>query len=396
MVYKDSANKKSNQQNLGVIRSSNLCSEIIEYSDSKEYACCTLASIGLPAFMNKDNIFDYQHLGYVVGVITRNLNSVIDKNFYPVPETELSNKKPRPLGIGVQGLADVYCMMKLPFDSDGAKLVNEKIFATIYYYAMKMSIELAKEHAIYIKTNIHYTNPIEKDILDLETKRKTHKGSYSSFIGSPLSQGKFQFDLWEREPICEINNELVLDWDNVRKDVMAHGARNSLLLAPMPTASTSQILCNNECIEPFTTNIYARSTLAGTFEVINKHLLKDLIELGIWNNDIKNKLILNRGSIQNIPEIPKEIKDIYKTTWELKQKQIIDQSIDRGKYICQSQSLNLFMEEPTFNKLSAMHFYTWENGLKTGLYYLRTKAKAVAQQFTVDPLLKNDCEYCTS
>ena len=395
MLFKDSANKKSNQQNLGVIKSSNLCSEIIEYSDSKEYACCTLASIGLPAFIQY-GVFDYNKLGKVVGVITRNLNIVIDKNFYPVVETELSNKRHRPLGIGVQGLADVFCILKLPFDSEEAKLVNEKIFATIYYFAMKTSIDLAKEYAEELKDTIKYDTLVEKQILDTVLKRKTHRGSYSSFIGSPLSQGKFQFDLWNKEPIVNISDRLQLDWDTLRSDVIEYGARNSLLLAPMPTASTSQILCNNECIEPFTTNIYARSTLAGTFEVINKHLLKDLGELGLWTPEMKNRLIINRGSIQNIPSIPDNIKAIYKTSWELKQRQLIDHSIIRGKYVCQSQSLNLFMEEPTFTKLSAMHFYSWENGLKTGLYYLRTKAKAVAQQFTVDPLQKNDCEFCSS
>lgn len=397
MLYKDSANKKSNQQNLGMIKSSNLCSEIIEYSDSKEYACCTLASIGLPAFVNDDGIMDYEKLGNVVRVITRNLNNVIDKNFYPVPETEISNKKHRPLGIGVQGLADVYCKMKLPFDSEAANLVNEKIFATIYYYAMEMSIEIAQEHSEQINSgNIRTKNRIEEEVLQLEKSRESHRGAYSSFIGSPLSQGKFQFDLWDAEPISNISDTLVLDWDKLRKNVVEHGARNSLLLAPMPTASTSQVLCNNECIEPFTTNIYARSTLAGTFEVVNKHLLRDLISLKLWNQETKNKLVLNRGSIQNIQDIPQQIKDVYKTSWELKQRHLIQQSITRGKYVCQSQSLNLFMEDPTFSKLSAMHFFSWENGLKTGLYYLRTKAKAVAQQFTVDPKLKNDCEFCSS
>ena len=395
MLYKDSANKKSNQQNLGIIKSSNLCSEIIEYSDSKEYACCTLASIGLPAFI-ENGVFNYNQLGEVVGVITRNLNLVIDKNFYPVVETEISNKRHRPLGIGVQGLADVFCILKMPFDSEEAKLVNEKIFATIYYFAMKMSIDLAKEYAEELKGDIIWNTPVEKEVLDSVLKRKTHKGSYSSFIGSPLSEGKFQFDLWNKSPIVNISDRLQLDWDKLRADVMGYGARNSLLLAPMPTASTSQILCNNECIEPFTTNIYARSTLAGTFEVINRHLLKDLGELGLWTPELKNRLIANRGSIQNIQNIPDNIKAIYKTSWELKQRQLIDHSIIRGKYVCQSQSLNLFMEEPTFSKLSAMHFYSWENGLKTGLYYLRTKAKAVAQQFTVDPLLNNDCEFCSS
>ena len=354
LLYKDSCNKKSNQQNIGVIKSSNLCTEILEYSDHKEYACCTLASIGLPTFV-ENGVFNYTKLLEVSKVITRNLDKIIDKNFYPIPETELSNQRHRPIGIGVQGLADVYMKLNIAFDSPEATRTNKEIFATIYYGAMSASIELAKNY-----------------------------GTYSTYKGSPISKGIFQFDLWKTEPV-EKAGDLKFNWDNLREKVKTIGVRNSLLLAPMPTASTSQILGNNECIEPYTSNIYVRRTMAGDFIIINRYLMADLQALKLWNTDMKERIIYNHGSIQNIDSIPDDIKAKYKTVWEISQKVLIDQAADRGIYICQSQSLNLFIEKPTINNLSSMHLYSWSKGLKTGIYYLRTKSKAFAQQFTIDP-----------
>ncbi len=348
ILYKDAANTKSNQQNLGTIRCSNLCTEIIEYSDDKETAVCNLASLSLPRFV-EGNKFNFEKLIEITKIVTRNLNKVIDGNYYPIPETKRSNERHRPIGLGVQGLADVFMMLGLPFESEMAKLLNKNIFETIYYAAMVASCELAK--------------------ID---------GAYETFKGSPLSQGKFQFDLWDVAPSERY------DWEALRKEVMEHGVRNSLLLAPMPTASTSQILGNNECFEPYTSNIYNRRVLSGEFAVVNKHLLKDLGKLGLWNDNMKQRLIAANGSVQNIEEIPADLKEIYKTVWEIKQKNVIDMSADRGAFICQSQSLNLFVEQPNFAKLSSMHFYTWKKGLKTGMYYLRTKAAADAIKFTVD------------
>jgi ribonucleoside-diphosphate reductase alpha subunit len=348
ILYKDAANLKSNQQNLGTIRCSNLCTEIIEYSDDKETAVCNLASLSLPRFVEGKK-FNFDKLVEVTKIVTRNLNKVIDGNYYPIPETKTSNMRHRPIGLGVQGLADVFMMLGLPFESDMAKLLNKNIFETIYYAAMVASCELAK--------------------ID---------GAYETFKGSPLSKGKFQFDLWDVAPSDRY------DWDALRKEVMEHGVRNSLLLAPMPTASTSQILGNNECFEPYTSNIYNRRVLSGEFAVVNKHLLKDLGKLNLWNDSMKQRIIAANGSVQNIEEIPADLKEIYKTVWEIKQKNVIDMSADRGAYICQSQSLNLFVEQPNFAKLSSMHFYTWKKGLKTGMYYLRTKAAADAIKFTVD------------
>jgi ribonucleoside-diphosphate reductase alpha subunit len=353
ILYKDAANNKSNQKNLGTIRCSNLCTEIIEYSDDKETAVCNLASLSLPRFV-EDGKFNFDKLVEVTKIVTRNLNKVIDGNYYPIPETQTSNMRHRPIGLGVQGLADVFMMMNLAFDSEMAKLLNRNIFETIYYAAMSASCELAK-----------------KD------------GAYETFKGSPLSQGLFQFDLWNETPSDRY------DWDALRKDVMEFGVRNSLLVAPMPTASTSQILGNNECFEPYTSNIYNRRVLSGEFAVVNKHLLKDLVKLGLWNDNMKQRIIAANGSVQNIEEIPADLKDIYKTVWEIKQKHIIDMSADRGAFICQSQSLNLFVEQPNFAKLSSMHFYTWKKGLKTGMYYLRTKAAADAIKFTVDAAVLN-------
>jgi ribonucleoside-diphosphate reductase alpha subunit len=348
ILYKDAANTKSNQQNLGTIRCSNLCTEIIEYSDDKETAVCNLASLSLPRFVEAGK-FNFEKLVEITKIVTRNLNKVIDGNYYPIPETKRSNERHRPIGLGVQGLADVFMMLGLPFESDMAKLLNKNIFETIYYAAMVASCELAKVD-----------------------------GAYETFKGSPLSEGKFQFDLWDVAPSERY------DWDALRKEVMEHGVRNSLLLAPMPTASTSQILGNNECFEPYTSNIYNRRVLSGEFAVVNKHLLKDLGKLGLWNDNMKQRLIAANGSVQNIEEIPADLKEIYKTVWEIKQKNVIDMSADRGAFICQSQSLNLFVEQPNFAKLSSMHFYTWKKGLKTGMYYLRTKAAADAIKFTVD------------
>jgi ribonucleoside-diphosphate reductase alpha chain len=348
ILYKDHANRKSNQKNLGTIKSSNLCTEIMEYTDKDEVAVCNLASIALPKFI-EDGKFNHQKLYEVTKVITRNLNKIIDINFYPVPEAERSNKRHRPIGIGVQGLADAFILLRMPFESEEARGLNEDIFETIYFAAMTASMELAKE-----------------------------EGAYETFKGSPLSKGIFQFDMWGVTP--KSNR---WDWNALRADVKKHGARNSLLLAPMPTASTSQILGNNECFEPYTSNIYTRRVLSGEFAVVNKHLLKDLVRLGLWNNQMRDNIISGKGSIQHIAEIPQHIKDLYKTVWEIKQKAIIEMSADRGAYICQSQSLNLHIQDPNFGKLTSMHFYAWKKGLKTGMYYLRTKAAADAVQFTL-------------
>jgi ribonucleoside-diphosphate reductase alpha chain len=350
MLYKDAANKKSNQQHLGTIRSSNLCTEIIEYTSPDEIAVCNLASISLPRFAT-GRTFDFKKLFEITKVITRNLNKIIDGNYYNLQETRNSNFRHRPIGIGVQGLADVFCLLRLPFESEEARILNKNIFETIYFGALTASLELAKQD-----------------------------GAYESFKGSPLSKGIFQFDMWDVTPTDR------WDWDTLRKEIMEHGVRNSLLLAPMPTASTSQILGNNECFEPFTSNIYNRRVLSGEFVVVNKHLLRDLVDAGIWNDSVKNKLIAANGSVQNIAEIPASLKDLYKTVWEIKQRTIIDMSKDRGAYVCQSQSLNLFVDQPNFAKLTSMHFYAWESGLKTGMYYLRTKAAADAIKFTVDQM----------
>ena len=348
MLYKDAANSKSNQQNLGTIKSSNLCTEIIEYTSPDEVAVCNLASIALPRFVINGS-FDQQKLYEVTYQATLNLNKIIDNNYYPVEEAQHSNLRHRPIGLGVQGLADAFILLRLPFESDLAKMLNKNIFETIYFAAMTASKDLA------IK-----------------------EGAYETFHGSPLSKGKFQFDLWNEQP----SNRW--DWDSLRKEVMEHGVRNSLLLAPMPTASTSQILGNNECFEPYTSNIYSRRVLSGEFIIVNKHLLKDLVSLGLWNNDMKNRIIAANGSIQKITEIPADLKELYKTVWEIKQRNLIDMAADRGAFICQSQSLNLFVDNPTTSKLTSMHFYGWKKGLKTGMYYLRSQAATQAVQFTIE------------
>ena len=403
LCFKDASNNKSNQQNLGTIKSSNLCTEIIEYSSPTEYAVCNLASIGLSNFVNRETReFDYNMLHSVTKTITKNLNKVIDLNYYPVPETEKSNKLHRPIGIGVQGLADVFVLMKVGFDSLEAEEINERIFETIYHASLETSCEIAQKRDNLISELIDINEKLENsnesnenlvsrqqeliNILKLipeEEARETYLGTYSSYIGSPMSKGLLQFDLWGKEPYGS------WDWKTLKENISRYGVRNSLLLAPMPTASTSQILGNNECIEPFTSNIYIRRTLAGEFVVVNKYLIADLLELNLWNEDLKNQIIKNNGSVQDIDIIPDNIKAIYKTVWEVGNKALINNAAIRGKYICQSQSLNLFMDKPDFNKLSSMHFYSWERGLKTGIYYLRTKPVAQAQQFTIEPENKN-------
>ena len=418
LLYKDACNKKSNQQNLGTIKSSNLCSEIIQYSDKMETAVCNLASIALPACVNlidpKCPVFDFEKLHRIAGILTYNLNRVIDINFYPTSKTKTSNDKHRPIGIGVQGLADVFMMMNMPFTSTDARELNKRIFETIYHGALQESCNLAKTD-----------------------------GPYESFMGSPASQGILQFDMWTASvnapasanastidasvnastidasvnapastidasastgAVKEISNSGMYDWPKLKKEIVFHGLRNSLLIAPMPTASTSQILGYNECIEPITSNIYSRRTLAGEFILMNKYLVKDLLELGQWNEKIKNNIIANNGSVQHIESIPKEIREKYKTVWELPMRSIIDMAADRGVYVCQSQSLNLWLEDPNYNSLTAMHFHSWTKGLKTGIYYLRRRGRHQAQQFTIEPT-KNEgtnkpddtiCESCSA
>jgi len=355
MLYKDHANRKSNQKNLGTIRCSNLCTEIIEYTSPDEVAVCNLASIALPKYVI-DGKFDHQRLFEVTYVATKNLNKIIDRNYYPVKEARYSNLRHRPIGLGVQGLADTFVKLRLPFDSNEAKQLNKDIFETIYYAALTASKDLAKEY-----------------------------GPYETYQGSPISQGIFQFDMWGVKPSDR------WEWDVLREEIKKYGVRNSLLVAPMPTASTAQILGNNECFEPFTSNMYMRRVLSGEFPVVNKYLLKDLVELGLWNNEMKQKIMAHNGSIQNIPEIPDNLKAIYKTVWEIKQKDLIDMAADRGAFIDQSQSLNIFMENPTYAKMTSMHFYAWRKGLKTGMYYLRTKTVS-AHKFTVDYNLLNQAE----
>ena len=349
ILYKDACNIKSNQKNLGTIKSSNLCTEIVEYTSHDEVAVCNLASIALNKFVKDDMTYDHKKLYEITKVITRNLNKVIDVNYYPVEEARNSNMRHRPIGIGVQGLADTFILMRHAFDSPEAKKLNEEIFETIYFGAMEASMEIAKE-----------------------------EGTYKTYEGSPVSKGIFQFDMWGIAPSSKR-----WDWTKLKREVKKHGVRNSLLLAPMPTASTSQILGNNECFEPYTSNIYTRRVLSGEFIVVNKHLLKDLIKLNLWNESMKDRLMEANGSIQGIKEIPDDIKLLYRTVWEVSQKSIIDMAADRGAYICQSQSMNIHMQDANFGKLTSMHFHAWKKGLKTGLYYLRTKAAADAIKFTI-------------
>jgi ribonucleoside-diphosphate reductase alpha chain len=349
MLYKDAANSKSNQQNLGTIKSSNLCTEIIEYTAPDEIAVCNLASLALPKYVTEEKTFDHNKLFEVTYQATLNLNKIIDENFYPVEAAKNSNLRHRPIGLGVQGLADTYILMGFPFESDDAKKLNKEIFETIYYASMTASKDLSKE-----------------------------LGPYSTYEGSPVSKGIFQPDMWGVTPSTR------WEWNVLKEEVLKYGVRNSLLLAPMPTASTAQILGNNECFEPYTSNIYTRRVLSGEFIIVNKHLLKDLVKAGLWNKDMRQKIMTANGSVQNIKEVPQNLKALYKTAWEISQKAIIEQSADRGAYICQSQSLNIFMENANFGKLTSMHFYGWEKGLKTGMYYLRTKAATDAIKFTVE------------
>ncbi|MEX0996792.1 MAG: ribonucleoside-diphosphate reductase subunit alpha [Flavobacteriaceae bacterium] len=357
MLYKDAANRKSNQKNLGTIRSSNLCTEIMEYTSADEIAVCNLASIALPMYI-KNGAFDHKELFKVTKRVTKNLNRVIDRNYYPVIEAENSNMRHRPIGLGVQGLADAFIMLRLPFTSDEAKKLNQEIFETLYFAAVTASMEEAKV-----------------------------EGPYQSYKGSPISQGEFQHNLWGIKDE-ELSGRW--DWGKLRKDIKKHGVRNSLLVAPMPTASTSQILGNNEAFEPYTSNIYTRRVLSGEFIVVNKHLLEDLVELGLWNEDLKQEVMRANGSIQHIDEIPQDLKELYKTVWELSMKDIIDMSRHRGYFIDQSQSLNLFMENANMAKLTSMHFYAWKSGLKTGMYYLRTKSAVDAIKFTLNKEVKKE------
>jgi len=403
--FKDAINEKNNQKNLGTIQCSNLCHEICEFTSKDEIAVCNLASIALPKFLdtNKDgNLeFNYEKMRDVVKQVVKNLNKVIDYNYYPVKEAEYSNRKNRPQGIGIQGLADTFAMLKIAFDSEEARKLNRLIFENMYYAALESSMELSRKRKKYVQEykrlvklgsngNGELSEEDKKRILELKTNYfiideelklpNQYAGAYSSFVGSPISEGKLQFDMWGVEP-----SECMLElWNNLRADIQKHGVRNSLLIAIMPTASTSQVLSYNECIEPFTNNIYTRKTLAGTFVIVNKYLINDLLELGLWTPAMKDKIILADGSVQGIAEIPQDIRNRYKTVWELKQKVLVDLSADRAPFVCQTQSLNIFIKAPTFKTLSSLHFYSWKLGVKTGIYYLRSQAKTSAQKFSVD------------
>ena len=432
ILFKDAANKKSNQKNLGTIKSSNLCSEIIEFSSKEETAVCNLASIGLAKFVKDDKTFDYDELHRITKIVTENLDKVIDINFYPIEKTRTSNFLHRPIGIGVQGLADVFALMDVPFESDEAIQINKNIFETMYHASLTKSMEISKERQETMKylasTKKDWNNHNNENTWTFEnfdricrkykcTNKETQNalnkykptpgelanarnepefaGSYSSIRGSPISQGILQFDMWNVAPSDRY------DWDALKDQIKKHGVRNSLLMAPMPTASTSQILGNNECFEPFTSNIYVRRTNAGEFVIVNKYLMKELQTLDMWNDDIKNSIIAHNGSIQHL-KVSDHIKQKYKTAWEISNKHLITMSRDRGAFICQSQSLNLWVEDPNYGSLTGMHFYSWESGLKTGMYYLRTRAKAKPQQFTIEPDKKNlvveetECEMCSA
>jgi ribonucleoside-diphosphate reductase alpha subunit len=387
LLYKDACNQKSNQKNLGVIKSSNLCCEIVEFSDKNETAVCNLASIALPSFVNREtHEFDYNKLHEVSQVVTENLNNIIDLNFYPTDKTGTSNAKHRPIGIGVQGLADAFVLMGIPFHSEEAKKINTQIFETMYHGALTRSNELA----------IRRRNDMA--FVSEEIGMCSTAGAYSSFIGSPLSSGLFQFDMWDVIPSDRY------DWDTLRASIVKFGTRNSLLMAPMPTASTSQIMGFNECFEPFTSNLYSRRTLAGEFVVTNKYLMSELIALGLWSEQIKNSIIANNGSIQHLTQVPQHVRNKYKIAWEIPMRHVIDMAADRGAFICQSQSMNLWMEDPTYAALTSMHFHSWNKGLKTGMYYLRRKAKHRAQQFTIGPTTikkeeeeeDDNCDMCSA
>jgi len=403
ILYKDSCNKKSNQQNIGTIKSSNLCTEIVEYSDNNETAVCNLASIALSSFVDfETKEFNYEKLHEVTKVVTDNLNNVIDINFYPTDKTKVSNNKHRPIGIGVQGLADTFALMDVCFDSEDAKKINKNIFETMYHAALECSNELSIKRYNEIKNLKLESKRYQDDGLlnylneyEIQNENETFVGAYSSFNDSPTSKGILQFDMWNVKPSERYN------WNKLKENIIKYGLRNSLLLAPMPTASTAQILGNNECFEPFTSNIYSRRTLAGEFMIVNKHLMNDLIKLNLWNENVKNNIIANKGSIQQLLHIPQHIRNKYKIVWEISMKQVIDMAKDRGAYICQSQSMNLWQEDPNYGSLTKMHFYAWKAGLKTGMYYLRRKGKHQAQQFTIEPSKtenNNDeiCEMCSS
>lgn len=349
MLYKDACNRKSNQQNLGTIKSSNLCTEIVEYTSKDEIAVCNLASIAVNMFVKSDKTYDFDKLKYVTKVVTKNLNKIIDVNYYPVPEAKNSNMRHRPIGIGVQGLADAFILMRYPFESEEAQMLNKQIFETLYFGALEASCEIAEQD-----------------------------GPYSTYEGCPVSKGILQYDMWGVTPTS------LWDWSQLKEKISKHGIRNSLLLAPMPTASTAQILGNNESFEPYTSNVYNRRVLSGEFQVVNHHLLRDLTECDLWDDDMKNKIIGANGSIQQIESIPKNIRDLYKTVWEISNKVLINMAADRGAFIDQSQSFNIHVAEPNYGKLTSIHFYGWKKGLKTGMYYLRTKPAAQAIQFTVD------------
>ena len=416
LCYKDAANRKTNQKNIGIIKSSNLCSEIMEVSSQDETAVCNLASIALPAFVNIETTppsFDFDKLHTIVKLVTYNLNKVIDVNYYPTEKTQTSNQKHRPIGIGVQGLADIFIKMGFTFGSDESKRLNRHIFETIYHAALIMSCEIAKERCILLEPLHLHDDFSEKlsidehvvlqNLINNDEKPLLHtqyRGAYSTFPGSPASEGILQFDMWNVEP-----SQDRYDWIGLKQKIQEFGLRNSLLLAPMPTASTSQILGYNECIEPITSNIYSRRTLAGEFIMTNKYLMKELLDLGLWNDKIKNNIIANHGSVQHIDTIPLKIREKYKTVWEIPMRCLIDMAADRGAYICQSQSLNLWMEEPTYSALTSMHFYAWSKGLKTGIYYLRRRGRHKAQQFTIEPNKQTQdtdmeedeiCEMCSS
>lgn len=404
MLYKDHVNRKTNHQNLGTIKSSNLCVEIMEYTSPDEIAVCNLASLCLPSYV-EDGKFNFAKLGHYTQILCKNLNKIIDRTFYPVDKARKSNLRHRPIGIGVQGLSDTYMLMRYPYESPEAIELNKKIFETIYYHAMLMSMEIAKKREEVITSTMPSDNAYDVNLNEYEMHMRKYRGAYSTFDGSPLSKGLFQFDMWEGD---DNKKPSMYDWDKLREDVMRYGVRNSLLLAPMPTASTSQIMGFTESFEIITSNIYKRKTLAGEFIIINKYLLQDLIRMKLWSKEMKDLILINEGSIQNITTIPQHIRDLYKTAWEIKQKIYIDQAADRGRFICQSQSMNIFLEVPDYNKLNSIHFYTWSKGLKSGMYYLRTKPKANAQQFTIDPnksksnilstssSTENVCESCSA
>ena len=419
LLYKDACNSKSNQSNLGTIKSSNLCTEIVQHSSSSETAVCNLASIALSSFVAADGAFDYGELHRVTKIVTENLNKVIDINFYPTPQTRRSNLRHRPIGIGVQGLADAFALMDIPFHSDDAKVVNKKIFETIYHAALECSSELSQRRLAgvnalrgYLDFDINifdgsdpvcrrYKNISDEDLHILEeikpireelsADRGDAAGAYGSFLGSHAAEGRLQFDLWGVEPTPGR-----YDWAALKAQIRRFGLRNSLLVAPMPTASTSQILGNNECFEPFTSNIYSRRTIAGDFVVANRHLMRELVELGLWSKDLKDKIIANKGSIQDIAGLPDKLKLKYKTVWEMPMRHVIDMAADRGAFICQSQSLNLWMEDPDYRALTSMHFHSWSKGLKTGIYYLRRKPKHNPQQFTIAPEENEECTMCSA